>query len=367
MIKRKKVHYKNHRFIFGVIILFLIVGMGIGYSYLTTSLSIGGNITVNKPKELLINKIKEKAAADNVSSEYVTSSTGIDFSKISSDTNGKGVYLLSSTKDDTNPIYYYRGAVTNNNVKFANFCWKIVRTTATGGVKLIYNGTPNADGGCTNTGTASQITTSAFNTNYNDNAYVGYMYGTTNSTYDNTHKNTNNSTIKGVIDDWYKNNMTDYTDKLEDTVWCNDRSLSSGSGTGATGTNYGAYNRLKLNKTPSLECTNPNDRFTVDSANGNGALTYPVALLTADEVVYAGGVNTNTYYLYTGQWYWTMSPSGFTSGGAGSEFFVDSDGDLRNYYGVHATGGGVRTSVSLKPGTKITEGDGTSGSPYVIE
>jgi hypothetical protein len=77
---------------------------------------------------------------DNIQSEFVTASTGIDFSQISSDTNGKGLYIRSGTENDAYPIVYYRGDVEDNNVLFNNKCWKAVRTTDTGGVKLIYNG-----------------------------------------------------------------------------------------------------------------------------------------------------------------------------------------------------------------------------------
>jgi hypothetical protein len=127
----------------------------------------------------LYNMMKEQAVMDNVKSDYVNNNNGVQFNAVSSDTNGKGVYTRSGTENTQYPIYYYRGAVTNNNVLFANFCWKIVRTTDTGGVKLIYNGSPT-DGKCTNTtGTATQlVATSAFNSNYNSPAYVGYMYGT---------------------------------------------------------------------------------------------------------------------------------------------------------------------------------------------
>jgi hypothetical protein len=335
-------------------------------------------------------QMMSNASLDNTSSTYVTSSTGIDFSAISSNTNGKGVYELSSTANDEYPIYYYRGAVTDNNVIFAGFCWKIVRTTETGGVKLIYNGTPSS-GQCNNTGTSSQLSsTSAFNSSYSYNAYVGYMYGAGgSSSYAAEHANTNNSAIKNAIDNWYKSNMTSYTEKLEDTVWCNDRSMSSGKGYGtSTGiygasiTYYGAYNRLAKNKTPSLACTNVNDRFTtVSSSNGNGDLTYPVALLTADEIAYAGAVfdtSNSTYYLYTGSYWWSLSPFDFAlyladEPGSAYVLYVTSGGDLYYYdynnpynnYGVNKSYG-VRPTVSLKPGTIYTSGDGSTSSPYIV-
>ena len=103
----------------------------------------------------------------------------INFANISSSTNGQGLYAFKPTVNDTNPVYYYRGAVTDNNVLFGGFCWKIVRTTSTGGTKLIYNGVP-VGGECTaTTGTDTQLeTTRKFNTSANSPAYVGYMYGT---------------------------------------------------------------------------------------------------------------------------------------------------------------------------------------------
>lgn len=322
----------------------------------------------------LANLMKQEAVLDNIASTYVTSSTGIDFSQISSDTNGKGLYTLHGTESNPNPIMYYRGDVENNNVKFANFCWKIVRTTETGGVKLIYNGEPNESGQYMNTtGSSTTIGDSKFNASSNDNAYVGYMYGTTGaSSYEETHANTNDSTIKGVIDSWYEENMTEYTNRLEDTVWCNDRSVVSdstysGTGAGTEKTMYGARNRLYDNKTPTLECVNENDRFTVSEENGNGALTYPVALLTADEIAYAGGVvnkSNSSYYLYNNEWWWSLSPYYF-NGSYAYVFNVNSTGNLySNYVGIAS---GVRPAVSLRPGVKVTsEGDGTMENPYIV-
>ena len=331
---------------------------------------------VKKVATSLYSTIKKQAVLDNTSSEFVTSSTGIDFSKGSSDTNGKGIYMLSSTKNDKNPIYYYRGAIginlVNNNIVFANFCWKIIRTTETGGIKLLYNGKPDENGACvegSNSTSMGSLGVNPFNTSTNDNAYVGYMYGTAgSSTYEETHKNTNDSAIKTKIDEWYKNNMTSYTEKLEDTVWCNDRSVVpdsefTGDGTGTNTTSYGAYNRLQVNSTPTLECKNLNDRFTVSTANGNGALTYPVALLTADEIVYAG--DTYNGGGVSNGFYWTMTPYNFNWDYAfmsvyevGRLGLIDVGSNIRYM---------VRPSVSLKSGTKVIDGDGSVNTPYIVQ
>ncbi len=296
--------------------------------------------------------IAKKAVLDNGKSEFVTNETGIDFGQISSDTNGKGIYTFASTKDDTYPVHYYRGAVTDNNVKFANFCWKIVRTTSTGGVKLIYNGSPDKSGGCTNTtGGITRIGASAFNTDVSSINSVGYMID-----------NTSDSVIKGTIDTWYQMNMTDYTEKLEDTIWCNDRS----SRTEESRIDFGANDRAYRTYHPSLSCIS-NDKFTVNETNGNGLLTYPVALLTADEIMLAGGkVNTanSSYYLYTNQYWWALSPSSFVNGSA-YDFVVYSNGRLGGN-SVSASNG-VRPSVSLAPATKIKSGNGSMNSPFKIE
>ena len=394
-----------------------------------------------------------------------TLDTNIDFSQISSDTNGKGIYIRSGTEDEANPIYYYRGDVDNNNVLFANFCWKIVRTTETGGIKLIYNGVP-LNGTCNNTGSNTSIGTSAFNTNYNSPAYVGYMYGTlytyssksmssitdtyyfgndvtyqngtytltdtitssswssiyntsdglynhhysclsTSNTCSNVYyiyytnsssayyitlkngkkvedalsemldNNTNNSTIKTVIDNWYSENMTNYTNKFEDTVWCNDRSIETLNGwdpNGGNSTNndlhFSAYNRVRTIYSPSLICSRDIDKFTTSSSNGNGSLTYPVGLLTVDEIMLAGGgfgAANDSYYLYTGNGMWFGSPHVSDYIGAG-EFAGGADGCI-GYTGVNNTAWeiGVRPSVSLAPETEMSSGNGTIDSPYIIE
>lgn len=339
------------------------------------SITFSANIEVTTDTRELVSTFipTEEAVLDNIASTYVTSSTGIDFSQISSDTNGKGLYILHGTENNTYPIYYYRGDVEDNNVKFANFCWKIVRTTETGGTKLIYNGTPDGSGQCNATGESTMINTSTtFNAKFDDNAYVGYMYGEIDaSTYEETHANIHDPTIKGVIDTWYQENMTNYTAKLEDTVWCNDRSVVQdssypGTGAGKEVTMYGPRNRLYVRKTPTLQCVNDNDKFTVSSENGNGALTYPIALLTADEVSYAGAVynqSNSSYYLYNNFHWWSLSPYYFYGTDARA-FGVHSAGNLYNYVFSNY---GVRPAISLKAGTTAISGDGTATNPYVIE
>ena len=286
--------------------------------------------------------------------------TQIDFSKTSEQDNTNGIYMTTDTEGNV-PVYYYRGNV-DNRVIFANFCWRIVRTTETGGVKLIYDGVPS-NGQCNNTGSNSTIGSSKFNESSDNAKYVGYKYGS--SIDDETY--TDESTIKKTIDTWYKAKMTSYTSQLEDTVFCNDRSYT----TSGSFLYFGAYNRLYTNKTPTLKCQNTKDKFTVDASNGNGSLTYPVGLITADEMAYAGGKYyrssadaNSSFYLYTGQYYWALSPYIFFTSSA-VEFTLASDGSL-DYTDV-INSNGLRPSVSLQPGIAMTGGgSGTAAEPFVI-
>jgi len=416
-----------------------------------------------KISETLYTMMRDNAIIDNIKSNFVTNNNGIQFNDISSDTNGKGIYIRSGTENDPYPIYYYRGAVNNNNVLFAGFCWKIVRTTSTGGTKLIYNGLPSGTNNdqCTNTtGTATQLAaTSNFNSNSTSPADVGYMYGTryayssatgtgryyapdvtySNGTYTlvsngsynvetksdisgtnlnyqhytcgsttattctsvryvyyvssstvyyitltngkkvedaldemlTSSTNTTDSRIKTAIDTWYSSNMASYTSKLEDTPYCNDRTIYRLGGwdpNGGDTTKYlylGAYGRTQSPYTPSLTCS-INDAFTLPgNTQGNGKLIYPVGLLTADEIMLAGGKSGNsTYYLYTNQNWWSGSPFYFYYNGA-YEFSVYLAGDL-SLFKVNSARG-VRPAVSLKPGTKFSSGDGSYTDPYVVE
>ena len=531
----------------------------------------------------------------------IDTENGVDFSKTSDQDGTKGVYMRAGTQNDPYPIVYYRGAVEDNNVVFNNKCWKAVRTTDTGGVKLIYNGESNAiyeeipltesqytipsgatnnftfnstdnswdititdntakeisftvpagdnyklvqtgtsgsscgggftfykngtsvnggsnggggamnlthnfgtltstdvikmnysgsssstceitfklqmvqpgdlitENGCENTGTDTQITLNGTNTFafsgsnlYKSPAYNGYMWGTvyeystsnwtsnakfgssftwdgtnyklvdaTVTTPNDTHHyscnstdaeatcasiryvywlsgstkyyitisdgkgieeaiedmqtNTNPSNAKTQIDSWYASNMNTVTNKLEDTIWCNDRSIGRYNGWSATGTingssdykNYsllfGAHERSNYasgtsttKNQPSLACVNKNDAFTVNNGNGNQKLQYPVALLTEDEIVLAGGLagtqNTSFYLNNRNTYYWSLSPSYFHNNYA-YEFLVDN-GYIGHYDGNNTYG--LRPSVSLKPGTPVISGDGTVTSPYVI-
>lgn len=287
---------------------------------------------------------------------------------------------MESTKDDYGTSYYYTGEVEDNYVSFAGMCWRIVRTTGNKDIKLVLYNDDSSD--CTLTGDALAFAkydgtnyTTKFNEKANDNTYMGFMYGTPDSnTYAATHANTNKSTILQNLEAWYKLKLNSYTDKLADTIWCNDKSTDD-LGYQKDLSYYGAYNRLKPNGTPSLICPNDNNggklsKFTVnDTKYGNGNLDYKIGLLTADEMYFASyKYNSASSYLKNNatNTYFTMSP-GFVEFSRGiyttTHWYSDAAGGL-SYVSTNYTCA-LRPVISLKSDVMAT-GDGTASNPYVI-
>ena len=314
---------------------------------------------------------------------YVVSATSnsITYKLITSNKNVSEA-LLASTEDDYGTSYYFRGAVKNNYVEFTNKCWRIVRINGDGSVKLVLHNdnTSKAADPCSSANNSTDAafarysgTTyeSTFNEKDDDNAYVGFMYGTVGaSSYAATHANTNKSTILTNLETWYTNNLASYADKLADTIWCNNKKTKSGLGYGTEHTSY--------NNNLSLICPNDNDggklsKFTVDDTiNGNGNLTYKIGLLTADELIFAGyerwGVN-NSVYIYENankknSFWWTLTPDCYNGYAAN---LLMRDGILYNDIHPVYIGAGLRPAISLISSTTISGGSGTSEDPYVIE
>ena len=383
-----------------------------------------------------------------------TSLYGTIKKRAKTDTTYLALYTGEGADTYANPVYYYKGNVQNNNVLFAGFCWKIVRTTETGGVKIVYNGVQK-DGSCNNTGTDSQIGTSTFNNDSNSPAYVGYMYNKdkvytyssksmssqsnivfgnsftyANGTYtlidtmtvatwssgyntiNNNHYtcmttgttcssiyyvyytssstayyitltngktvndalnemlyaddvNKNDSTIKAYIDSWYESKIKGkYEDKLEDTVFCNDRSILSLNGwnpNGGSTSISSSYLRFKnYNSVTSLVCANETDRFSM--SNSKAKLKHPIGLLSLSELSLAGYSNANGHYFNNGQVVWLASPNDFRNFYAVVR--LASSGGFTNDFVYNSRG--VRPSVSLKPNTEFTDGDGSFTNPFVI-
>ena len=271
--------------------------------------------------------------------------------------------VIYQAEDDWGDTYYFAGNPTDNWVKFAGFYWRIIRINGDGSIRMIYQGTS-----ANTTGTGTQLQESAFNSSYNRSEYVGYMY-----TSGQQHGNTTDSPIKDIVDSWYSSNLASYADKIsKEAGFCGDRNMASGyswSSQPSSTIYYAGYGRLAQNSSsvnPTFKCNNSNDLYTTSSSSkGNKALSNPIGLITADEVVMAGlswSGSTTSNYLYTGQHYWTMSPYRFLLSNV-QLFFVNSTGSLNGCY-VSDTRG-TRPVINLSADVKVT-GSGTNSDPFVV-
>ncbi len=344
----------------------------------------GGEYTLSSNK-LIVNNIisninlnitMSKTLYDQLLIDNPRIQTRTDFNTTFTETNTGTLYKATESIAGNTPkdVYYFAGDAKNNWVKFAGFYWRIIRTNYDGSIRLLYSGTSH------NT-TEGYIGKSAFNSTNNNPMYVGYKFGTTVSLEKNR-LNTYNSTIKTYIDNWYNNSLSSYSKYIStEAVYCNDRELASGStySTGNTTFYYASYGRLNTNKTPTYNCTNIKDAFS--GSNSEAKLDYPIGLMTADEIAYAGGkVGTDLpspyawYYLnsaggsITGSTYWwSLSPNRWY----GSYSYVwivlgsSSPGRLYDYY-VNYASLGARPAISLKSCIKYSTGNGTPETPYEI-
>ncbi|MDO4375936.1 MAG: hypothetical protein Q4C33_02020 [bacterium] len=328
---------------------------------------------------------------------YVVSTTPTSFSfKVISSPENVTEAVLASTEDDYGTSYYFRGAVKNNYVQFANKCWRIVRIAGNNSVKLILHNDNTS--GATNPCSAANHSEDAafahyrgttynsyFNYAHNDNAYVGFMYGEAGaSDYESTHANINKSDILTNLETWYANSLNSYDSKIADTVWCADKSVttekayySSGTtvsldrlGYGTNETYYGSYERLR-NKSPYAYSggTGP----SLKCSNALSKITGKIGLISADELAFAGyatyDVNNVSVYLQenaTAEYWWTLTP-GYYKGNNFIMWFISGKYGMLWRENGGTTKMGMRPTISLKATVNNSGGSGTSEDPYIID
>ena len=377
----------------------------------------------------------------------ITTPTSTDHTQ---DTSNSGVYLYDATEfgdasdvDEGYDIYYYRGVLENSVGSYgsdgsaatypnyvildadgtkttADTCWRIVRTTGSGGVKMIYNGTWTGSTCANSTTNANAITsgssdgTSAFSgtsSTYRQIVRVGYTYNSTYATNsastttianvfgtdETPNTNNANSDIKTYIEGWFPA-ISSYEGILEPSAgYCSDRTVynntspytlqsentnittygTSGLDTLRFGSNIRNYYALSDNngRKITLNCARDTvDLYTTASATGgNKQLSEPVALLTADEVSLAGSGSSSTTagsvynansFLRSGSVFWLLSPYSRGSGGNAVVYYLNSNGYLNNISVNYAYG--VRPAISLEVGTTAASGTGTATDPWVV-
>lgn len=315
-----------------VLLVLSLLFISSGYAYLRTDLTISGKIkfaddfVLPKTDEVL-EKLKIEAKESIV-----------DFDKQAF--SYEGVYAI---KDDYGMSYYYRGKAENNYVKFANFFWRIVRINGDGSVRLIYDGTYAHNSGQSNTDRVLKDT----------------------SIYSENSIEFENSKVLEVLNTWYVENLKEYEQYLADVTFCSD--LSKNGERYVTQDRYLNEDGTKKEKiTPVLTC--PKEyRYTVQSKHGNGKLTHPIGLITADEIVLSGsgayGASSSSFYNYKGQNYWTITPSG-----SGSMYYMELNGKLDSK-AVNDNNTYVAPVINLKADVVINSftGTGTKNDPYKIE
>ena len=340
-----------------------------GSTYTISNITNAKSCSITLKKNLtLYNQI----LADNPGRE-----TRTDFSSVFTSTTSGTLYTATEKNvhnTSSTTVYYYAGNTTNNWVKFAGYYWRIIRTNADGSVRMLYSGTSHdTTNGFINSNTA-------FNTLTDSPKYVGYMYGNSDSTLANARINANSSTIKNVIDNWYRTNLTNYTNYISTTaVYCNDRTLAPRNYYGTTSAifYFTGYYRIYTNKTPTYDCDNQYDAFS--GSNSYAKLTYPIALMTADEIAYAGGAfavnNASAWYHFNSaneaivnkMWY-LLTPN-YANNNNPSVFCVVSAmpwlGQLYNCDGVYREAG-VRPVISIKSSVYAITGSGTPNNPYTL-
>ena len=272
---------------------------------------------------------------------------------------------LYKTADDLGDSYYFRGDVTNNYVQFGAYAegstvngttynsetsmyWRIVRINGDGTIRLVYDGTAKVENGTTHN-------TIIGDASYNAEDYLNVNYG--------------DSNIKGVVDGWYNTHLkTNYGRYIADGIFCNEKEVTSED---SRNKYYPSKDRLNTssNLRPQLTCTRSEDRYTTNSSLGNGQLTHPVGLLTADEVVFAGGLINNSnenYYLVSGYEFWTSTPVFSSERDYYTLFWgMCDDGAIRSGEFIWSKSFGVRPVVNLRADVEFT-GNGSFETPYVI-
>ena len=315
-------------------------------------------------KTILINNGGGNATYDSAIN-YIKGKSIPTFSTVA--TTNEGMFAAN---DNQGTSYYFRGAVNNNWIKYGkdssnnDIYWRIIRINGDNSIRMIYSGTtaPTSSTSVVMTGAGSAIDRSVYNSGTNYAEYVGYMYQR-----GYQRNNTNNSTIKTKIDNWFAGTSLKNDSNVVDNIFCNDRSTSSSwSSRPSSNLLYNGHIRNLSYSNASLWCENKLDKFTTSSTLGNGSLTYPVGLITIDEVAMAGGyfaTDNKNYYLYTGTFYYTMTPNFFRSTGTAFVFIVNNTGKFPNS-SIGSTAY-IRPVINLNGNVKLS-GTGTYDNVYEV-
>ena len=245
-------------------------------------------------------------------------------------------------------------AIMGNDVKYANGKYYLKNTSTTMDSTHHYT--------CNSTTATSCESVRYY---YNSSMYITLSDGkniteTVNAMLYDDNVNKYDSTMKKYLENWYKLNLVDYSSFLEDVVWCNDRTMTNAATNGwypnGGGANTHMYFRGWNNKT-DLSCPLETDQFSM--ANPKAKIKYPVGLLTYTESYLLG----NDTLRNIGIRYWLFSPESFNNLGTFGRY-VDVGGSNTSHSVSYVRG--VRPSIVLAPGVVVSEGNGSTSTPYRI-
>ncbi len=312
---------------------------------------------------------------------------------------------LYKAEDNDGTSYFFRGQANDNWVQFADMRWRIIRINGDGTLRMIFQCSGKD---CTDTlgAKTNAISNIAYQENSGkDNTYVGYYNkGSDSISYEDAHYGSEPSTIARKVNNWYILSGLDIYEKYIDynAGFCNDRQVikgvqeyfDNGTGYGKSGTTYAPYGRVIINaqirnpNVPTLKCgvnsksaneqeiiTDINskayerDLFTTTSASkGNKLLEYPIGLITVDEVILAGGFwspSNTSYYLYTNESYYTMSPA-FMNSNYAVVFSVYNDGRIITGNNRVTEPYNARPVINLRADITFSGGNGSIDTPFVV-
>ena len=326
------------------------------------------------------------------------------FATSTTNTSNSGIFKYS---DDFGDSYYFRGYLNNNWLKFGNYTsnvydcgttisssntgsctkiaakgdfiyWRIIRINGNGSIRLIYSGTsaPTSSNSYAITGSGTQIGTCPYNSSSDKSEYVGYQYILGQQHGYGT--NSVDSLIKKYLEKWYTFTSLNTADSkfVSSEIFCQDRNVTNSEWSSTTSDYFQYASVVRLNSSspvPLISCLSSKDSFSSETINynnnvfGNGAISKPVGLITADEMALAGysyNYNNPTSYNYlkTGLSYWTMTAdsifSTYTSNCCEYQGIIGS-------CSVDSADTGVRPVINLISNISLS-GNGTYSSVYTV-
>lgn len=401
-MNKKKSGFISMALVYTFLVIFLFLMLAILRTYIEKdkfleTINSQINEDINKDKQnrsFALSKMIEDNSPQNYESLNLVQPASNDFG------NGNGLYYISNASitnenndDETTRIYFYRGSVENNHLVYANSCFRILRTNEDGSLRLVYDG-PVSGNKCkelsektgVSVGTVKFSETETLNLIEPVNGLV--------PSYDD---NNTHSEIIDKLNDWFLNSFMNpnddgrnFTDNIsKNTLFCNNKKYSSTNSNikyyeskklipvFKSESNRDKYDPKALTNSFSLVCSEENDKLSANEKT----LSYPVGLLTAEDVLLAGGYLTDSsdeyvggpegiintkFYLYTGSSFWTSTAySTDLNTGYNYVIAVNSNGYME---GKHVTEtADVIPVISLDSSVRISSGNGTANNPYRVD